>query len=541
MGMDDPNGIEYERLAPGSPFSDPVELCDDTSVKFNIGTPHCLWSNNMAAASQLWQIDFVAVRTQINVVDTSEMGSSTVLGVIETWTESPWYLQDQEPRWNVFPRGITYITVKKWLGREVVAAVDDGGGVYVWRTLEIYNAAKCKDKTFRYLNVSPWFTTTVNDSAWGLDLHPFLPLIAISDNSSTITVVVVEKGERKTKSIEKILITDLGGNLPCISFLGDDSLECTFISYVSLTLDMLGGSFGVRKIEWPETITHHANYQVTEVNTTKIQQCGWLVKGLKRSMFRPVSTQYDLCGNKKGVEKVKDREFSYTVCEDVCDACWPYEFLRESVDRLGITGSWAQPQTWLRQQSKELDKWVNNGRRTALYGAEEQKFLSDWLMFVASTTQSFVISPTTGHCLTAALKVFSLPQSVLSSTFGIMALSICEFIEPLSLAIVLSRAATVVILRLTEYDGILGLRQELVLSDFDAVIVGLSVQPARAHDMDFELEQDTESIWARDYDVKDPDIGLVGIYLVRLHFDDCTVKTFLLSDRSDSSDSDSSF
>ncbi|RAH63367.1 hypothetical protein BO85DRAFT_360426 [Aspergillus piperis CBS 112811] len=151
------------------------------------------WRNNLMALSQRRNLLFVACSHQIYVWEPS--GSFQTLGnkpemIITPVMKVPHASGYIAP---ASPHAINNILVDD-LGRdEVLLLVTDSGNVCGYRVEAIFSALKraTENKEERPLDgsqVDPFFVEFVQASAWGLAIHKFARLIAVSANTGLITV-----------------------------------------------------------------------------------------------------------------------------------------------------------------------------------------------------------------------------------------------------------------------------------------------------------------------------------------------------------------
>ncbi|GKZ88360.1 hypothetical protein AnigIFM59636_008218 [Aspergillus niger] len=151
------------------------------------------WRNNLMALSQRRNLLFVAYSHQIYVWEPS--GSFQTLGnkpemIITPVMKVPHASGYIAP---ASPHAINNLLVDD-LGRdEVLLLVTDSGNVCGYRVEAIFSALKraAENKEERPLDgsqVDPFFVEFVQASAWGLAIHKFARLIAVSANTGLITV-----------------------------------------------------------------------------------------------------------------------------------------------------------------------------------------------------------------------------------------------------------------------------------------------------------------------------------------------------------------
>ncbi|PYI10756.1 hypothetical protein BO78DRAFT_466872 [Aspergillus sclerotiicarbonarius CBS 121057] len=151
------------------------------------------WRNNLIALSQRRNLLFVAYSHQIYVWEPS--GSFQTLGNKPEMIITPVM---KEPHGSGYiapatPHAINNLLVDDLGREEVLLLVTDSGNVCGYRVEAIFSALKraAANKEERPLDgsqVDPFFVEYVEASAWGLAIHKFARLIAVSANTGLITV-----------------------------------------------------------------------------------------------------------------------------------------------------------------------------------------------------------------------------------------------------------------------------------------------------------------------------------------------------------------
>ncbi|KAF4239634.1 hypothetical protein CNMCM6457_008554 [Aspergillus fumigatiaffinis] len=153
------------------------------------------WRNNLTALSQRRNLLFVAYGHQIYVWEPA--GSFQLLGSQPEMIISP-VMKDPHSSGYIspsFPHAINNLLVDDLGREEVLLLVTDSGNVCGYRVEAIFSAlkraAENKENDKRPLDgsqVDPFFVEYVQASAWGLAIHKFARLIAVSANTGLITV-----------------------------------------------------------------------------------------------------------------------------------------------------------------------------------------------------------------------------------------------------------------------------------------------------------------------------------------------------------------
>ncbi|KAF7114012.1 hypothetical protein CNMCM5793_006195 [Aspergillus hiratsukae] len=151
------------------------------------------WRNNLTALSQRRNLLFVAYSHQIYVWEPA--GSFQMLGSQPEMIITP-VLKEPHSSGYIspsFPHAINNILVDDLGREEVLLLVTDSGNVCGYRVEAIFSALKraAHNKDKRPLDgsqVDPFFVEYVQASAWGLAIHKFARLIAVSANTGLITV-----------------------------------------------------------------------------------------------------------------------------------------------------------------------------------------------------------------------------------------------------------------------------------------------------------------------------------------------------------------
>ncbi|KAL4872081.1 hypothetical protein BDV12DRAFT_6038 [Aspergillus spectabilis] len=151
------------------------------------------WRCNLTALSQRRNLLFIACSHQIYVWEPA--GASQTLGSRPEMVITPVM---KEPRGEAYiqpasPHEINSILVDDLGREEVLLLVTDSGNVCGYRVEAIYSALKRtadsgKAKPLDTSEVDPFFIEYVGASAWGLAIHKFARLIAVSANTGLVTV-----------------------------------------------------------------------------------------------------------------------------------------------------------------------------------------------------------------------------------------------------------------------------------------------------------------------------------------------------------------
>ncbi|KNG90137.1 hypothetical protein ANOM_001374 [Aspergillus nomiae NRRL 13137] len=171
------------------------------------------WRNNLAALSQRRNLLFVAYTHQIYVWEPA--GSFQTLGakpemIITPVMKDPYSSGYISPH---MPHAINNILVDD-LGRdEVLLLVTDSGNVCGYRVEAIFSALKRaaerkEHRPFDGSQVLPFFVEYVEASAWGLAIHKFSRLIAVTANTGLVTVfafALVNHASRKGSDTGQVL------------------------------------------------------------------------------------------------------------------------------------------------------------------------------------------------------------------------------------------------------------------------------------------------------------------------------------------------
>lgn len=156
--------------------------------------PHAsTWRNNLIALSQRRNLLFVAYSHQIYVWEPA--GSFQTLGSKPEMIITPVMKNPQSHGYIAphYPHAINSILVDDLGREEVLLLATDSGNVTGYRVEAIYSALKraAKSNQARPLDgsqVDPFFIEYVEASAWGLAIHKFARLIAVTANTGLITV-----------------------------------------------------------------------------------------------------------------------------------------------------------------------------------------------------------------------------------------------------------------------------------------------------------------------------------------------------------------
>ncbi|ANB14058.1 hypothetical protein AWJ20_5014 [Sugiyamaella lignohabitans] len=279
---------------PGDQYRDSLKLdfCGHTEISVP-GLP--ILRNNIVAASQIWDILFIADRSQILVYEYS--------AITRRPEERPIFKMETRPsqttpemragaNWTTDPHGINFLMVSQLADKEVLISAGDDGRIQLWYTGQILKAVKKRNagphsysslsnhrpisslesvfirrqaaseetSANNYTITSPFLTLRCLKSAWGLSIHKSKRLLATSDNSCVVRVFCLGPyldGQVSVDEIEIIESPVLDHNIPDVDFIEVEAPEegVCYVSCVSISGQvcmwsfLFGDSSGERKVE----------------------------------------------------------------------------------------------------------------------------------------------------------------------------------------------------------------------------------------------------------------------------------------------------
>ncbi|PGH17268.1 hypothetical protein AJ80_04910 [Polytolypa hystricis UAMH7299] len=164
------------------------------------------WRNNLTALSQYRNLYFVACNHQIYVYQPKTRGQK--IGTTPAMILTPKMKFPHAPGHISYhtPHSINSILVGDLGHEEILLLATDSGNVAAYRTERIFSAIEEDEDTtpeHRGSQVECFFSQWVTQSAWGLAIHKAARLIAVSSNTSYITVfafALVNKAASMTNS-----------------------------------------------------------------------------------------------------------------------------------------------------------------------------------------------------------------------------------------------------------------------------------------------------------------------------------------------------
>ncbi|RAL08328.1 uncharacterized protein BO97DRAFT_408410 [Aspergillus homomorphus CBS 101889] len=164
-----------------------------SSADENFPPQTATWRNNLIALSQRRNLLFVAYNHQIYVWQPA--GSYQTLGSKPEMIITP-VMRDPNAEGYISPstpHAINNILVDDLGREEVLLLVTDSGNVCGYRVEAVYSALKraaesTESRPLDGAQVEPFFAEYVEASAWGLAIHKFARLIAVTANTGLVTV-----------------------------------------------------------------------------------------------------------------------------------------------------------------------------------------------------------------------------------------------------------------------------------------------------------------------------------------------------------------
>ncbi|KAL1955839.1 hypothetical protein VTO42DRAFT_8078 [Malbranchea cinnamomea] len=237
------------------------------------------WRNNLTALSQHRNLYFVACATQVHVYQPSGYGQmigstpSLVLTPPMKYRDAPGYISVH------VPHAINSILVSDLGQEEILLLATDSGNVAAYRTEHVYAAIEENKHSIDRLHpeaagsqVECFFHDWVGLSAWGLAIHKFARLIAVSSNTSYITVFAFALVEKPGDS-------DSGDETPATRLRQDADSEWISISSPSQYAKLRSWSHHRRRSRNLRlTLTGHATNipNVSFLNSDLDSEGNWL-------------------------------------------------------------------------------------------------------------------------------------------------------------------------------------------------------------------------------------------------------------------------
>ncbi|KAL4967373.1 uncharacterized protein BDV14DRAFT_169891 [Aspergillus stella-maris] len=324
------------------------------------------WRCNVTALSQRRNILFVACAHQIYVWEPA--GGSQALGskpemIITPVMKKPGaegYIQPNSPH------EINSILVDDLGREEVLLLVTDSGNVCGYRVEAIFSALKRaadsgKPRPLDGSDVEPFFIECVGASAWGLAIHKFARLIAVTANTGLVTVFAFalvnstpEKGDEAFDKLEeddefteysqtwlhirtqdqfkqlqrlmpenhrtrniKLTYTGHFTNIPSVGFLNSD-FDPNGMWMVSTDIDNKILVWRVWESLGPFNAYQIGNmgYDTPALPFNWNDDRGWSVIALDPRTFHPVKTEEEACGGKP--ERRSKGKHEYLDVTDLC-------------------------------------------------------------------------------------------------------------------------------------------------------------------------------------------------------------------------------
>lgn len=417
---------------------------------------HSLYKGNDAAASRELGLEFVICQQFLVVLNKSQTECRPLC------------------RLQVGSNGgsshINYVRVGILAGKEFLGICCEDNLACVWPVALIafkaYNLVwdDGPDALPPLLDLKPLITIKTLDSTWGIAFHPSLPLIAVSDNSQTITL---SHGFRPRMQMR---IRNLGGNIPSLDFIQakhqlidaapvDENIYLAFA-----TLDTRGtdrfGSAGVWQLDLAR-VAEEPDYVGKLLYKQRLLQEGWTVRGLSRHCALHISEF-------PWAKQYSDRadSYGYAQLHSLLDIPSWNNTKDPSLDETSLP-------SWLAVQESEAQRKIARVKGTRL--PHIRKKLAGTLLLTTTSSHVLLCRASEFHCQSVAR--FSAGTSVPIMRMS-HAITITEVIEPLSLVICVARGGKTMFFRIVESLGYVGLVHEHSMDVFGRdEVTGLTAYP----------------------------------------------------------------
>ncbi|CCH41497.1 hypothetical protein BN7_1038 [Wickerhamomyces ciferrii] len=397
--------------------------------------------------------------------------------------------------WSMLPHTINFIKVSNLQGRDVLSCAIDDGRVLIYDIEDFFIK-----KTQRKVR----FDLKLSSSAWGIDTSG--DMIAVSDNSQTVTLFYVKHGQLYYHTSPQI-----NHNIPDISFVESNEEGIAYIACASISGELMTFKFKITVNEGPvpdPTGGYTLSVDTVEVylhpfykydiecfvlNRVIIPEDLWIVQYINDDNFKEVDTIRDL-GSKTDIDmelilkksKALNLSSNHLITSDLGGGAWYEEIKIGSATELPIE---LQPESDSNIIENNLNKFTDKFSRIkhSYDKISEDQFSAaiprskdhDKFLFVATATKIGLYRFNELVCNASSENIFDLPFLREELEFS-NRLSLTRVIPELSAVLVVSQSGYISVMRFVKCGGLHSLRHEKIIpkieNAFTEVLVGIGIR-----------------------------------------------------------------
>lgn len=401
--------------------------------------------------------------------------------------------------WPYFPHTINYMaSYNNWNHGAILGVCTDDGSVLLWNhsTLknELQNTRSGQNSyvtdTPPSTRLRPDISLKVKSSAWGLDFACAYDtfgrshhIVIASSNSQTVTLFYLGDG---AKTFGHVSSHQLLHNIPAISVM--DYLIADNVHQATISCGSISGELAIflfkfsvdidtpqrsEGLSWPLRVNQVQFDEPTVVKRTFLGLECWTTKPIRTGFFKPVQSMRAMIGDPFIDERA---EASHIITES--------QILGDSFDTnklasFGIATNWQffeAPVVCLlasesfTHESNDTSKFTKTDeeyrrihqayKHVCLHEKSSTQMFSDTIVAISTNSRLGLFRADTLFCVSATKDVFELEIPVSDETKWCKRILITHILEELLCLIAVSQMGLVTIMRLCEYRGLLGMRQE---------------------------------------------------------------------------------
>lgn len=488
------------------------------------------YKNNLSCFSNQFQLLFTASNSEIfgyRILFDNKPCKTPVI----RFDTKPSFITERDRNsstWPYFPFTINYMKIDKFLDKEVLAIACDDGRVLIWfvellhqqiPNFEMIQQQRMYNNGIYGIRVHPDFQLRVECSAWSVDFYNKYNMIAISDNSQSVSLFYLEESAAKFYSVTSHLVLH---NIPDIAFIKDDDVDQRDqnvlkirISCASIRCELVVFEFTMYLVYGPfmnrSPATESADEKIifdppVVVNRTLLSEDVWTVNFIDGKYFKRVNSLKSMCGDQfvdeeLEVNKIIRQNEKLDVESDPClssdlGLVAKFQFFQIPTETLhggdshysggavATTKNFSTMSDRYRRIRKMFDSYYLHKQRSKLKSHKSLNGRLYWEPVVKTKQNNKFLCVTSSSKLglfnsERLLCVSSTPTSVFdfNLSFGEEAsysnrLSISCLIPELSCIVIGSQIGLVSIFRMCTYRGCYGLRQEFVFPNASRLALG---------------------------------------------------------------------